>query len=335
MSKDIKNLIDSIEGQEKESAQVQAKIDRLTEIVEKQKNVISDQNAVIEQQKQKIDSMYDVPADVIELKVLIGEQRAEISEKSIQLELANATVAEVQKEMELLKEQFKPLQEMMEVKSETVGDLKTTIAEIDTKFRFKEEEINNLKIRVQELETVEKNIKEGYDEQIKTIREKALTEKMELEDKVKSLESQILEDKLSTKESISAKETALKLYEDMVKKYDDLITKYDKRDQENKEMKEKLKRLTDQITELTDFKNNNIEVIEFFNRLQPLFEEEALFKAFIIVREIKHISLSDLKNALGIPTVTVQNYVEKLIAANIFEYNDLGEVVLKMDFLEE
>jgi len=335
MSKDIKNLIDSIEGQEKESAHTQAKIDRLTEIVEKQKNVIADQNAVIEQQKQKIDSMYDVPADVIELKTLIGEQRAEISEKSIQLELANATVAEVQKEMELLKEQFKPLQEMMEVKSETVGDLKTTIAEIDTKFRFKTEEINNLKIRIKELETVEKNIKEGYEEQIKTIREKALTEKMELEDKVKSYESQILEDKLTTKESISAKETAQKLHEDMVKRYDDLITKYDKRDQENKEMQEEVKRLTNQITELTDFKNKNIEVIEFFNRLQPLFEEESLFKAFFIVREIKHISLSDLKNALGIPTITVKKHVEKLIAANIFEYNDLGEVVLKMDFLEE
>lgn len=335
MSKDIKNIIDSIEGQEKESARAQAKIDRLTEIVEKQKNVIADQSAVIDLQKQKIDSMYDVPEDVIELKTLIGEQRAEISEKSIQLELANATVAEVQKEMELLKEQFKPLQEMMEVKSETVGDLKTTIAEIDTKFRFKTEEINNLKIRIQELETVEKNIREGYEEQIKTIREKASTEKMELKDKVKSLESKILEDKLTTKESISAKETAQKLHEDMVKKYDDLITKYDKRDQENKEMQEEVKRLTNQITELTDFKNKNIEVIEFFNRLQPLFEEEPLFKAFVIVRQIKHISLSDLKNALGIPTVTIQKYVEKLIAANIFEYNDLGEVVLKMDFLEE
>ncbi|GAH99386.1 unnamed protein product, partial [marine sediment metagenome] len=91
------------------------------------------------------------------------------------------------------------------------GDLKTTIAEIDTKFRFKTEEINNLKIRIKELETVEKNIREGYEEQIKTIREKALTEKMELKDKVKSLESQIFEDKLTTKESISAKETAQKL----------------------------------------------------------------------------------------------------------------------------
>jgi len=332
MSKDIKNLLDSIEDHEKESAQIKVKLDRMTELVEKQKKMIEDQNAIIESQKQKISSMYDIPEDVIELKRMIGSLRAELNEKDNQLELARATVAEVEKEMELLKDQFAPLQEMMETKSESVMDLKSSIAEISTKFKFKEDEIRSLQTRIKELEVIEKSLREGYENQINTIREEGLKEKVELESTVRAFESQILETKLSTKESLSVSENTKKLYDDLVKKYDNLITKYDERDKEKREMETKIEQLNNQMKESIEFKRNNIEVIELFNRLQPLFEEVDLFKAFSIVRSIKRISISDLKKALGIPTVTLKKHVEKLISANLLEYNDIGEVTLKSDF---
>lgn len=335
MSKDIKNLLDSIEDHEKESAEIQTKLDRLTELVEKQKKIIGDQTVIIESQKNKISSMYDIPEDIIELKRMIGSLRAELNDKDIQLENSRATVAEVEKEMEILKEQFTPLQEMMETKSENVMDLKSSIAEISTKFKFKEDEIKNLQTRIKELEIIEKNLREGYKEQINKIREEDLKEKIEMESKVKALESQILETKLSTKESLSVSENTKKLYDDLVKKYDNLITKYDERDKEKRTLETKIEQLNNQMKESIEFKRNHIEDIELLNRLQPLFEEVDLFKAFSIVRSIKRISMSDLKKALGIPTVTLKKHVEKLISANLLEYNDIGEVILKSDFLEK
>ena len=66
MSKDLKNLIDGIESSEKETAVLQAKIDRLKEFVEKQNKVITDHEDIIEEQKAKISRMYDIPDDVLE-----------------------------------------------------------------------------------------------------------------------------------------------------------------------------------------------------------------------------------------------------------------------------
>ena len=68
MPNDLKNSIDGIESSEKETAILQSKINRLQELLEKQKRVIQSLEDVIDEQRIKIKRMYDVPEDVLELK---------------------------------------------------------------------------------------------------------------------------------------------------------------------------------------------------------------------------------------------------------------------------
>ena len=105
MSKDLKNIIDGIESSEKETAIFQSKIDRLQEVLEKQKRVIQNQENIIEEQKVKITRMYDIPEDVLELKELVGTQRATLNQRETDLELAKGKVLTMQKEMDLIKRQ--------------------------------------------------------------------------------------------------------------------------------------------------------------------------------------------------------------------------------------
>ena len=104
MPKNLKDAIDGIESSEKETAVLQSKIDRLQELMEKQKRVINNQENIIEEQKAKITRMYDIPEDVLELKKLIGTQRALLTEKESECDLAKGEVLAIEKELELTAE---------------------------------------------------------------------------------------------------------------------------------------------------------------------------------------------------------------------------------------
>ena len=108
MPKDLKDAIDGIESSEKETAVLQSKIDRLQQLLEKQKRVINNQENIIEEQKVKITRMYDIPEDVLELKELIGTQRALLTEKEIECDHAKGEVLAIEKELEFMKRQNVP-----------------------------------------------------------------------------------------------------------------------------------------------------------------------------------------------------------------------------------
>ena len=121
-------MLDNIESNQKESAEFQVKLERLQELAEKQKKIIDDQERIIEEQKQKISKMYDVPEDIRELKELIGTQRALLTKRETELEVAKGEALQAQRELELLKQTNIPAQERLESMYETTGNLKTELA---------------------------------------------------------------------------------------------------------------------------------------------------------------------------------------------------------------
>jgi len=279
--------------------------------------------------------MFDVPEDVVELKAIIGSQRAEIKEKDNQLDYANAAAVEAQKELEILQRQFAPLEKKMEEYSENIVKYRSSLAEKDATLKFKEDEITQQKARIAELEVIEKRFNEEYVEKVKQFKADASKEKVELETRIKELEAQLLDDKLASTESQSAKENVQKLYNDLTKKHNDLINKYEQTKKNFSDLTDEVKRLHSKVEEEQQFKKDNLDIITYFERMKPIFEEEAIFKSFLIVRSVGHISISDLKNAIGLPTVTIQKFVQKFVDNNVFEYTDTGEVTLKKDFLED
>ena len=160
------------------------------------------------------------------------------------------------------------------------------------------------------------------------LKEQILTERDETFKKIKELEAKLLEKELESKEKYAIADQSIKLYEDMKKKYEDLIKKYDKFTATDNENKEKISELNKQIQDLSNFKGANENVIIIFNKLRSLMDTEPMFRVFGIVWDVGEINLSDLKNAIGIPTVTMKKYIATYEKFGILKVNDLGKVSL-------
>lgn len=344
--KDLEKVLAGISKTEQKSAIKQAQIDRLRELTEKQKRVILEQEGLLQEQKQKIDSMFDVPADVEQLKRLIGEQRAQLNDKDQKLELSYSKIAEIEQE---LKGQIQT-QNIMNKKFEStfsqIGQAKVEIAEKSASISIKENEIQNLNIKIKELQKIsEENIKETsrLNEQIRSkelelmdskmraqseLKEQIFVERDETFKKIKDLEAKLLEKELASKEKLSIADQSIQSYEDMKKKYENLIDKYDIFTATDKKNKEEISELKKQLVDLNNFKGANENIIITFNKLRSLMDTDPMFRIFGMIRDVGEISISDLKNAIGIPTITMKKYIQTYEKFGILKVNDLGKVSL-------
>ena len=367
--KNLENIISNIGQEELAVAQKQAQIDRLKQLILKQKKEMAEQQKIIDELNGRIQNMYDLPADVEELKRMVGEMRAEINEKNSQLEMTFGTVAERDAELKNLKMQMDPLSKNLETYISQVGELKAKIAEQEGILMLKDKTIHELKTNLNakeqnfekmEIEFAKKvqerlkefmEIEDNYQKKLanlqEELREKSLSSdearvkiKAELQDdimkkqdeyleKIRNLESQLMDRDIETKESKQRLENALNQVQDIKQKLDSEIEKYNKLQTEYAEIKEELENRDEFYAELKKFKEENFEVAKNFTRLMKLFETEPLFKAYLLVHDVGEMSVEDLKGALGVPSVTTQKYVEQLIKADLFVKNESGKVTLK------
>ena len=58
-------------------------------------------------------------------------------------------------------------------------------------------------------------------------------------------------------------------------------------------------------------------------------EEDPLFRAFFIIVEVGHISLEDLRAAVGSPIVVVKKDVQRLENAGLIVLDDAGKISAK------
>jgi DNA repair exonuclease SbcCD ATPase subunit len=329
MPKDLRKALDTIESNEKEKANLQSKVDKLTALVERQKRIISDQEGIIENQKSKLSKMSDIPEDILELKELIGEQRHIINEKELELEYAKGEIAQSQKELELVKKQIVPTQTKLEEAYETMGNLRAELAEKNSELILKNEAIKNLENKIQELEAFTDKFKEEQVKMIQELEEKHRKETIELKEKIAKLDTFLMDSKLvSTEKTSEAKDFASR-FESMRSKYDELIAKVGELSDKNRDANEEVEKLNKQLNEITTLQKDNIDKINYYDKLKPIMEKEPLFKTFLIIEEVGGITLEDLKNALGVPIVSVKRNVKTLEGIGLIETDDRGKIIVK------
>ena len=329
MPKDLRKTLDGIESSEKEMANLQAKADKLTALAERQKRIISEQEGIIEEQKTKLSKMTDIPEDILELKELIGAQRQIINEKELELEYAKGEIAQSQKEMELIKKQIVPSQKKLEEAYETMGNLRTELAEKNSELILKNEAIKNSETKIQELEAFTDKFKEEQVKLISQLEDKRRIESQGLKAEISKLESTLLERKLQSTELDSDAKDAISRMESMKAKYEELINKVGELSDKNRVANDEIERLTEKTKEIYESQKENIDKIYHFDKLKPLMEKETLFKAFLIVEEVGAITLEDLRNALGSPIVLVKKMTQQLEGAGLLETNEHGKIVVK------
>ncbi len=329
MSEDLRKQLDSIESNEKEIAAIKAKTDKLAELVERQKRIISEQEGTIEEQKAKISKMTDIPEDILELKELIGGQRQLINEKDLELEYAKAEVAQSLKELELIKKQITPTQKKLEEAYETMGNLRTELAEKNSELILKKGAMKNQETKIKELEAFTDKFKEEQVKMMEEMEQKYRKEIQELKSKINKLDSFLMDSKLTSTEKISEVKDFASRFESMRSKYDELIAKVGELGDKNRDANEEIEKLTKSLNELKALQKDNIDNINYYEKLKPLMEKEPLFKTFLIVEEVGGITLEDLKNALGIPIVTVKKNIQTLEGIGLIETDDREKIIVK------
>ena len=329
MPKDLRKALDNIESNENEMANLQAKVDKLSGLVKRQKRIISEQEGIIEEQKTKLSKMSDVPEDILELKELIAEQRVMINEKELELEYAKGEVAQSQKELELIRKQIEPSQAKLEEAYETMGKLRSELAEKNSELILKNEAIKNLENKVQELEAFTDKFKEEQVKMIQELEEKRRKETMELKEEINKLDSFLMDSKLTSTEKTSEAKDFASRFESMRSKYDELIAKVGELGDKNREANKEVENLTRQLNELKSLQKDNIDKINYYDKLKPIMEKEPLFKTFLIIEEVGGITLDDLKSALGIPIVTVKKNIQTLEGIGLVETDERDKIVVK------
>jgi DNA repair exonuclease SbcCD ATPase subunit len=329
MPKNLRKTLDSIESSEKEMANLQAKADKLNALVQRQKRIISEQEGIIEEQKTKLSKMSDVPEDILELKELIGEQRIMINEKDLELEYAKGEVAQSQKELELIKKQIGPSQAKLEEAYGTMGNLRAELAEKNSELILRNEAIKSLENKVKELEAFTDKFKEEQVKMIQELEEKHRKETLELKEEINKLDTFLMDSKLTSTEKTSEAKDFASRFESMRSKYDELIAKVGDLSDKNRDANEEVEKLNKQLNEIKTLQKDNIDKINYYDKLKPIMEKEPLFKTFLIIEEVGGITLDDLKNALGIPIVTVKKNIQTLEGIGLIETDDREKIVVK------
>ncbi len=328
--KDLKSRLDDIEAKQDVTSRLGEKVEKLSMLVEKQKRIIADQTSLIDKQKEKLDKMVDIPDDIRELRELIGTQRAQIKDKELELEHTKGLLVQAQKELELTQNRINPTQIKVEAAIETIGKLKEEIAQKNSEIMVKNETIKTLSNKYTEAETISKSLLQRVEEleggvskkEFEELKIQHSEERKVIKSEIAKMESKLLDQKLEYDEKLAEAK-------DMAERYNDLVEKVNELTEKNNEANEEIKRLHKKMGDLKEFKENNISRISYLDNLRPIMEEDPIFRAFFIIEEVGHISLEDLRAAVGSPTVVVKKDVQRLQNTGLIEMDEAGKITVK------
>jgi len=338
-----KNLIDAIDGiesSENKAAVLQGKIDRLLEMLEKQKRVTEELKDIIDSQKIKIDRLYDVPEDVIELKELVGTQRATLNRRETDLELAKGEILAIQKEMDFMKRQMVPTQRKLDEGFETIGTLKAEIAEKNSEILLKDKNIERLENKKQEIQAFADKLQDEqigllsevdqkWKKELEQLRLDHLGEKKEMASKIVDLDTFLLDSKLTSTEATSEAKDLKSRFADIRTQQESMINKLEDALNKKRKAEEDLRKKNKEMEDLSEFKKKNLKKIKYYDKLTELMEHEAQFKAFLILEQVGSMTMEDLRSALGSPIVLVKKFVQNLQDCQLVEINDEGKIIVK------
>ncbi|MCP4764504.1 MAG: hypothetical protein GY870_22200 [archaeon] len=342
--KDLEKVLSSISTAERKTAVKQVQIDRLQEAFSKQKKVIDELQGIIDEQKKKIDAMYDVPADIEELKRLIGAQRADLNDKDQKLELSYSKIAQLEQELKGTNQTQNIMNQKFDDTFSQIGTIKAELAEKKAALQIKENDMKHLEIKISELQKVIDQNQKAMTDHSAAIRAKdmeLIEEKSKIESKlkgeiysqrdeafkkIKELESKLFEQELSTKTELAEARKNASAYSEMKVKYEELLAKYDAVAEKEIKMNEREKNFEKGSTSLREFQKNNQKLVTVFEKLKNIMEKEPKFQIFCIVWDVGETPISDLKNAVGVPTVTIKKYIQNYVDEGIFKVSDDDKV---------
>ncbi len=148
MSKELKDLIDSVDYTNKTHSDLETIISRLKEEVHRLSFTIDEQRKIIQNQKTKLSVFKEnnIPEDVFVLKDLVTNQRQDIIKKEKDIEILQQTIAEISNE-------FENIQNFKEENEELIYANKV-IVQLTEENETNRLEIENLNNKIKELQEI-------------------------------------------------------------------------------------------------------------------------------------------------------------------------------------
>ena len=140
MSKELKDLIDSVDSANQTHSDLETKIRHLKEEVQRLTFTIDEQRTIIQNQTSKLSRVQDdnIPEDISVLKDILTQQRQDIIKKDKDIEILQQTIAEITVELEKVQKFEGESEELIYANKEIVQ-----LTEENENFRLKGEELNN------------------------------------------------------------------------------------------------------------------------------------------------------------------------------------------------
>jgi chromosome segregation ATPase len=323
MAKDIEDMISKIEKKQMDTASMKDEIRRLTQLTKDQSEKLERMQKTMDEQKKKLEEMVEVPTDVMELKVIIGRQRAEIEAFEDKISERDWRINELESELGMVKKQREELRVKLEefrkkagASSSTAEESETKIKELQAELQMTKEfleaagvtrgDVGELRIKLGQIDArvLEKEkVIEKLEAQLKIREEREIS----LLANIEKLQSELTTVEIAIKNAENAKETEMR--SEMTIFQSELNQKkidYAKLEAALTEKEVQIKNLQAEVEkkgEVDAGRQKKIQDIEKMQahiaRLQKMLEMEPIFKIYFIVENVRSVGIPELAKAIG------------------------------------
>jgi len=345
MAKDIEDMISDLEKKQMDAATLKDEVRRLTQLAKDQKEKITELETKCEVNQKKLDEMVEVPTDVMELKVIIGKQRAEleafedkISERDWRINELESELGMIKKQREELRTKLNETRQLIGASSSTVNEYELIIKELKTELETTKEflekagvsrgDIGELRIKLGQIDArvAEKDkVIERLEEQLQRREQREI----DLFADIEKLQGQLSNMDLEIKNAVADKSAELQsellnLQSDLNQKkldYAKLETELTEKDVQIQRLKTELSKAGEVDTVRQQKLKEVDQMQQHIQKLQKMLEMEPLFKIYFILEKVKTVGLPELAKAIG----------QSLGQTRIFAFKLEKEGLIKID----
>ncbi|MHA1339261.1 MAG: hypothetical protein ACTSRZ_07860 [Promethearchaeota archaeon] len=314
--------------------------------IKQQRIKINKLNNLIRQKKAELQNLKVKVPDPEELQKIINNQEGLIKEKSKLVAITNSKIAQLEKEIEGFSQSDNFAEKKLEEIFEQIAQLKSEISEKETTAKIKDVEIKDIQAEMEHLQIKNAELAKKLEElqnilhkkNLQAMEERAKIEK-ELEQKIieerdhafdhiKELQEQLNEKKMQIYEKQKQLEQLTKAYEDLSKKFEEANSKMEEITKEIPILEQNYEELDEKMKQLEEFYKDKMHIAKIFEKLLEFLEREPMYKIFCILWQRGSIKISELKNKLSIPTITLKKYLQKYFDAEILKQISEEEISL-------
>ncbi|MHA1271122.1 MAG: hypothetical protein ACTSPY_15115 [Candidatus Helarchaeota archaeon] len=294
--------------------------------------------------------MVEVPSDVMELRVLLGKQRAEIGAFEDKLNEKNWKITELESEIDMLKKQREDLRSKLNTLRDEFNAQKNEYEiveqkaknlemELDATKRFLEEagvsrgDISELRIKLSQIDarvaekekviaSLQEELKRREEKEVELLRQcEVMQADMDnLENEIRVIydnkEKELRENLLSIQKELNEKKVEMAR----------LNTEISDKDFEIQNLKSEIERykLKSDVesSAIQKAKKSAIDFEESLKNLKALMETEPLFRIYLILREVNGLNMEEIAKSISQSVANTRRLVMRLEKYKLVEIDD-------------